>query len=84
MIWGLLPALGALRTTYGAFMLLKASSFCGAIGLAAINRMQILPALVAGAPNAVRRFRLDLVAECLVFGSVVAATATMTSLFSWQ
>ncbi len=84
LIWGLVPDLAALRTAYGGFLLVKATGFLGLILLAARNRFQYVPDLTAGVPDAVRRFQRVLVAEYLLIGGVLAATATMTSLYSWH
>jgi putative copper export protein len=84
LIWSLLPDLAALRTVYGGFLLAKFLGFCVLIVLAAVNRLYRLPALAAGSPVAIRAFRRVLVAEYGVLASVLAATATMTSLFSWH
>jgi putative copper resistance protein D len=84
LIWGLLPDLAALRTPYGGFLALKALGFCGLILLAATNRLRTLPSLVAGSSGAERRFRRVLAAEYAILAGVLAATATMTSLFSWE
>lgn len=89
LVWGLLPDLAALRTPYGGFLLAKVSGFSALIVLAAMNRLRHVPALAAGAPAAIRRaairrFKHVLVAEYVLLGSVLAATAAMTSLFSWH
>jgi putative copper resistance protein D len=84
LIWGLVPDLAALRTPYGGFLLAKALGFGALILLAASNRFRGLPALAAGAPGAVRTFRRTLGIEYVVLCSVLSATATMTSLFSWH
>ena len=84
LIWALLPDLSALRTPYGCFLLVKAVGFFGLILLAAMNRLRNLPALAAGAPVALLRFKRVLVAEYVILGSVLAATSTMTSLYSWH
>ena len=84
LIWALLPDLSALRTPYGGFLLAKALGFLGLILLAAMNRLRNLPALAAGAPVALLGFKRVLVAEYVILGSVLAATSTMTSLYSWH
>ena len=84
LVWGLLPDLQALRTTYGAFLAIKLAGFCVLIALAAGNRMSRLPALATGTPGALAAFQRTLRAEYAVLVLVLAATATMTSLFSWN
>jgi putative copper resistance protein D len=84
LIWGLLPDLAAVRTPYGGFLLVKALGFFGLLVLAARNRLRLLPAMVAAAPGAVRSFQRVLCGEYVLLCGVLAATATMTSLFSWH
>ena len=84
LVWGLLPDLAALRTPYGGFLFFKALGFSGLILLAARNRFRGVAELTARAPGAVRTFRRVLMAEYVLLGAVLAATATMTSLFSWH
>ena len=84
LIWTLLPNLAALRTVYGGFLLAKFLGFCVLIVLAAANRLRYLPALAQGTASATRAFKRVLIAEYVVLASVLAATAAMTSLFSWH
>lgn len=84
LTWGLLPNVAALRTPYGGFLLAKGLGFAVLILLAARNRLKVLPAMVAGESGAIQMFRRTLVAEYVVLCGVLAATATMTSLFSWH
>jgi putative copper resistance protein D len=84
LIWGLLPNLAALRTVYGGFLLAKAIGLGCLILLAARNRLRSLPALAADALGAVQSFQRVLCAEYVLLCGVLAATATMTSLFSWH
>ena len=85
LIWTLLPDLAALRTVYGGFLLAKFLGFCVLIVLAAANRLRYVPALAAaGTAFGIRAFQRVLIAEYVVLGSVLAATAAMTSLFSWH
>jgi putative copper export protein len=81
---GLLPDIAALRTPYGGFLLAKAAGFGVLLVLAGVNRLGTLPALRSSVPGSVTRFRRLLLAEYAVICAVLAATATMTSLFSWQ
>ena len=84
LIWILLPDLAALRTVYGAFLLAKFLGFCVLIVLAAANRLRYVAALAQGTVSATRAFERVLIAEYVVMASVLAATAAMTSLFSWH
>jgi putative copper resistance protein D len=82
--WTLLPDLAALRTIYGAFLLAKFLGFCVLIVLAAANRLRYVPALAQGTASGTRAFERVLIAEYATLASVLAATAVMTSLFSWH
>jgi len=84
LIWILLPDLAALRTVYGAFLLAKFLGFCVLIVLAAANRLRYVAALAQGTVSATRAFERVLIAEYVVMVSVLAATAAMTSLYSWH
>jgi putative copper resistance protein D len=84
MMWGLLPDWRALLTPYGGMLLLKLIGFCSLMALAARNRLRLVPALSTGSEHPVRDFRRSLVMEHVLLGAVLAVTAAMTSLFSWQ
>jgi putative copper resistance protein D len=84
MIWGLLPNRAALMTPYGGFLSFKLLGFSGLILLAAMNRQRHVPALAGGTSAALGRFKRTLVAEYAMLAVVLAATATMTALYSWH
>ena len=82
LAWALLPGWAALRTPYGMLLVAKACGYSLLMALAALNRWRLAPAVASGEPLAARRFSAVLVAEYLVLCGVLAATATMTGLFS--
>jgi len=78
----LLPDWGALRRPYGVLLLMKAALFAVLLGLAALNRLRIVPALARGEPAAAATLRVTLTAEYLLVMVVLAVTALMTGAFS--
>ena len=71
-----------LMTGYGALVLVKAAGYTALLGLAALNRRRLLPAIAAARPHAVRAFRRVVAAEWALIAAVVIATALMTELFA--
>jgi putative copper resistance protein D len=78
----LLPDWGALRRPYGVLLLTKAALFAVLLGLAALNRLRIVPGLARGEPAAAATLRVTLTAEYLLVMVVLAVTALMTGAFS--
>jgi putative copper export protein len=76
----LLPDVAALRQPYGLALLTKASLFALLMALAAMNRLQLVPALAGTrAPEPLRRsIALEYVLICIV----LAVTALMTGRYS--
>ncbi len=81
---GLLPNLAALRSVYGLLLACKVSGFAVLLGLAAINRWRLVPALEQQPQIGIRRYRGTLHAEYLLLIGVLSVTAFMTSFFSWH
>lgn len=79
MVLLLLPGLGAFAQPYGWLLLAKMTGFVLLMGLAAANRWRLGPAVAAGATRA---FKRSVVAEYVLMAGVLAATATMTTLYS--
>lgn len=79
MVLLLLPGLGVFAQPYGWLLLVKMAGFVMLMGLAAANRWRLGPAVAAGATLGLRR---SLVAEYVLIAGVLAATATMTTLYS--
>jgi putative copper export protein len=82
LAWALLPGWAALRTPYGTLLVAKACGYSVLMALAALNRWRLGPAVSAGEPRAAGRFCAVLVAEYVILCGVLAATATMTGLYS--
>lgn len=78
----LLPDLAALERPYGLLLCVKALLFVLLMGLAALNRLRLAPALARGEPQAGQALRMTLGAEYLLIVAVLVATAAMTGLFS--
>jgi putative copper export protein len=78
----LLPDWGALLRPYGLLLLAKAALFGVLMGLAALNRLRIVPALGRGEPRAAAILRVTLGAEYALVMLVLAVTALMTGSFS--
>jgi putative copper resistance protein D len=82
LAWSLLPGWAALYTPYGRLLVGKVAGFAALMGLAAINRWRLGPALLSGDAQVAARMRRVIACEWLVMGAVLAATATMTALYS--
>ena len=78
----LLPDFGAVRTPYGAGLLLKALAFSVLLGLAAMNKWRFGPALAGGSRQAALRLRQSIYIEFVLIGLVVMGTATLTTFWS--
>jgi putative copper export protein len=78
----LLPDLAALRRPYGLLLLAKAGLFAVLIGLAALNRLSLLPRIASGEGAALAALRATLSCEYLLIAAALAATAVMTGLYS--
>lgn len=79
---GLLGGLAGLRTTYGALLLAKLSGFAVLMGLAALNKWRLGPAVASGNSRAVTAFRRSLAAEYVLIAAVLGTTAVMTTFYS--
>lgn len=78
----LIPDMEALRRPYGLILIGKVAAFLLLLVLAAVNKSRLGPALAAGGPQAIRRFRASLLAEWSVIAAVLSGTAVMTTFFS--
>ncbi len=79
MAFALIPRLAVLEQAYGWLLLAKITGFTLLMGLAAANRWRLGPAVALGTRRA---FERSLAAEYVLIVGVLAATATMTSLYS--
>jgi len=78
---GLLSGVAALARPYGLLLLAKAGIFVLALGLAALNRRRLLPAIARGERGAVATLRGTLIGEYLLLSAVLAVTALMSGLY---
>ena len=78
----LLPDWAALLAPYGLMLTLKLALFVALMGLAALNRLRLTPALARGEPAALSRLRRSVVAEYALICVVLAATAVLTGFLS--
>jgi len=78
----LLPDPAALRQPYGLLLLAKLLLFALLMGLAALNRLRLLPALARGEALAPARLRRSIALEYALLVVVFAATAVLTESFS--
>jgi copper resistance protein D len=78
----LLPGVAALTTPYGLLLCAKALLFSGLMGLAALNRLRLTPALAAGSSDALRVLRRCLATEYAFMVLVLCLTAALTGVYS--
>jgi putative copper export protein len=78
----LLPDLAALRQPYGLLLLSKATLFAIVMGVAALNRQRLLPALARAEPSAAAHLVRSIGLEYLLLCIVLAATAVMSGALS--
>jgi copper resistance protein D len=78
----LLRGLAGLRTTYGQLLLVKLAGFAVLMGLAALNKWRLGPAVGRGEQKATAAFRRSLKAEYAVIASILGVTAVLTSFYS--
>ena len=72
---------GWFGTSYGGFAIIKLLLFAALLGLAAINRFKLTPAMQHGdRAAAVRHLRMSIIAEIVLGVLVVVAAATMATL----
>jgi putative copper export protein len=78
----LLPDAAAWWRPYGLALQAKLLLFAALMGLAALNRRQLVPGLAQGAPGAAARLQSSLTAEYVLICVVLAVTAVMTGSLS--
>lgn len=78
----LLPGVAALASPYGGLLCAKALLFAALMGLAALNRLRLTPALAQGSPGAARVLRGSLAAEYVLVAMVLCVTAVLTGHYS--
>jgi putative copper resistance protein D len=70
------------RAPYGGLMLAKVAGFALLIGLAAWNKVILVPAVVADRPGARALLQSSILVELLLLVAVLSVTAVMTSFYS--
>jgi copper resistance protein D len=78
----LLPDVAALWQPYGRLLLTKVALFALLMGLAALNRLRLTPALARGERHAPARLRTSIALEYVLICATLAVTAVMTGSFS--
>jgi putative copper export protein len=82
----LLPGIAVMRQPYGVLLLVKLAGFAALMGLAALNRSRLVPALSLPARReyAARMLRWSLAAEIGLLCAVLSVTAVLTTFYSPQ
>ena len=78
----LLPDAAALREPYGQLLLVKIALFVLLMGLAALNRLRLVPQVERGEAHALRTLRASMLAEYLLICGAAAVAAVMTGFYS--
>lgn len=78
----LLPNVRALGSDYGRLLLAKVTGFAALMGLAALNKWRLGPALAHGDARIIRAFQRSLIAEYVLLAAVLCVTAVLTSFYS--
>ena len=78
----IVKSLAGLRTTYGALLLAKVTGFALLMGLAALNKWRLGPALGRGDARIAATFQRSLALEYALIAAVLSVTAVMTSWYS--
>jgi putative copper resistance protein D len=81
VLW-LVPGLVVFGQPYGQLLLAKMAGFGALMGLAALNKLRLTPALWQNHPAAAPRLRRSLMSEYLIIAAVLGITAVMTGLYS--
>lgn len=80
LIWLLLETpLALLESSYGRLIALKLLLVMGLLSMAAMNKLILSPALVAGDASALQRLRKSISVELVLAGAVLVVTATFTT-----
>ncbi len=78
----LVPGWSVFAQPYGALLLVKLAAYAGLMGIAALNKLRLTPALLLGDRTAAPRLRRALLVEYLLIAAVLIVTAVMTGLYS--
>ena len=74
--------LDALATAYGRLFAVKLAVFLLLLGLAARNKLRLVPALLAGDAGAGARLRRSIALECVAVSVILVTTAVLTTVAS--
>jgi putative copper export protein len=82
----LVPGIAVMRQPYGVLLLVKLAGFAVLMGLAALNRLRLVPALSVPArrESVARMLRWSLAAEIGLLCAVLSVTAVLTTFYSPQ
>jgi len=79
--WLMIGSFGGLfGTAYGWTLIAKLIFVTGLLGLAAKNKLRLVPALASGDPSASARLRRSIRVEIIAVALILLATATLTSI----
>lgn len=70
----------ALSSPYGQMFAVKLVLFAGVLALAAVNKLTLTPALLAGTPGAGARLRRSIGVEAALVAGILVTTAALTTL----
>lgn len=70
------------NSSYGISLLIKIAIVSLLLGLAALNKIFLVPQIAAQQPEAVHRLRLTIVIEAAAFVAIFAVTATLTTIMT--
>ena len=74
--------LAEFRTGYGISLLAKFAGFAVLMGLAAVNKWRLGPAIAGGDARVLASFRRSLAIEYVLICAVLSVTAVMTTFYS--
>lgn len=72
--------LDALASPYGRLFAVKLALFAALLGLAAVNKLRLVPALLAGDAGAAARLRRSIGLEFAAVSAILVTTATLTTI----
>ncbi|MFO1146318.1 MAG: CopD family protein [Rhodospirillales bacterium] len=76
------PLVAIPASPWGRLLLLKLALFALLMGLAAVNKLRLVPRLSAGDPRAATALRFSIICEIALILVIFATTAVLTGLFS--
>lgn len=82
LLLGIVRGVPGLDEPYGQLILVKLSAFAVLMGLAALNKLRLVPALERGVPSATHALQASMAVEAAIIVGVLATTAVLTSFYS--